>query len=403
MAHSHATGTKPAAIPDVWPNPISRANSDEWLARNHDRLREMRPRLLVLNFANGVTAAQGRAKVNELINVLGEASRYQGYRDPAAPRFLRYSVEKFVDLTDPAPLAEPLDHNSSLYPRVPNWKEGINFDYRRLFTPEFDRLYDVRDPKDPARRLSLKEMVNQGLVHEVWFLAYQGKYGSPYESIEVKQAYDARFRKLPGQWKQAGNGADPGQPFIGRSLRILFINAERGPGCALESLSHSFEGMARSDAVPYLRPYFEEFGGFNLDRRYHTPFDSLYGRNGSELDYPTPGTLAYPWNGEKRVVTHYLPAGGNVHFTPNGRHDYDLTNPQPVMSTIEHFRMGDGSGGADQAELWTPQAFERYRAFCPDCMGPWLVYWRQNFPGYRNRAKDATGRPMKNWWPFLFY
>ena len=30
---------------------------------------------------------------------------------------------------------------------------------------------------------------------------------------------------------QAGNGGDPGQPFLGRSLRILFINAERGPGC----------------------------------------------------------------------------------------------------------------------------------------------------------------------------
>jgi hypothetical protein len=39
----------------------------------------------------------------------------------------------------------------------------------------------------------------------------------------------------------------------------------------------------------------------------------------------------------------------------------------------------------------------------PDCMGPWLVYWRQNMPGLDNRQKDADGRPMKNWWPFLFY
>jgi len=32
-----------------------------------------------------------------------------------------------------------------------------------------------------------------------------------------------------------------------------------------------------------------------------------------------------------------------------------------------------------------------------------LVDWLQNFPGLDNRQKDDTGKPMKNWWPFLFY
>ena len=32
-----------------------------------------------------------------------------------------------------------------------------------------------------------------------------------------------------------------------------------------------------------------------------------------------------------------------------------------------------------------------------------LIYWRQNFPGLDNRQKDELGKPMKNWWPFLFY
>ena len=387
----------------VWPNAASAANSDEWLVKHHDRIRQMRPRLLVLNFANGVTEPQGREKVRNLIAALRESSRYHGYKDPKAPPFLEYQVEKFVDLTDPVPPAEKLDNNSTRYPRVPNWKEGINFQYRRLFEPEFTKQYGISDPKEPSKLLSLKELTDRGIVHEVWFLAYQGKYGAPFESVEVKQVYDEKLRKVPGQSVQAGNGGDEEQPFIGRSLRILFINVERGPGCAMESLGHSFERMARSGATPYLKPYFEEFGGFDLDKKYGTPFDSLYGRRGSELRYPDPTTLEFDWQGEKRVIRNYVPVGGNVHFTPNGRRDYDLDNPAPVLSTIEHYRCGDGPDGKDRAELWTPEAFKPYRALANDCMGPWLVYWRQNWPGLNNKSKDAKGRRMKNWWPFLFY
>jgi hypothetical protein len=36
-------------------------------------------------------------------------------------------------------------------------------------------------------------------------------------------------------------------------------------------------------------------------------------------------------------------------------------------------------------------------------MGPWVVYWRQNMPGLGNKCVDDSGKPMKNWWPFLFY
>jgi hypothetical protein len=31
------------------------------------------------------------------------------------------------------------------------------------------------------------------------------------------------------------------------------------------------------------------------------------------------------------------------------------------------------------------------------------VYWFQSMPGLDNKCLDAEGRPLKNWWPFLFY
>lgn len=73
------------------------------------------------------------------------------------------------------------------------------------------------------------------------------------------------------------------------------------------------------------------------------------------------------------------------------------------MSTIKSWQMGNGPGGEDLAEPFTVQAFERYSDLAPDCTGPWLVYWRQNMPGLDNLARDNSGQPMKNWWPFLFY
>ena len=108
-------------------------------------------------------------------------------------------------------------------------------------------------------------------------------------------------------------------------------------------------------------------------------------------------------DGKKTVLENYTALAGNVHFLPNGRYHYDLQNTQGVFSTIEDWRIGRGSGGRDKASLFSFELIQSYREQAPDCMGPWLIYWRQNFPGLDNRQKDDHGQPMKNWWPFLFY
>ena len=386
----------------TWPNSASKANSDDWLIQNHDRIKIMKPKILLINFANGVTAIDATRKANRLIECIREGSRYHGYSDPNAPAFLQYEIAKTVDLTDQSPLPEDqkLDGNSSKYPRIS--KKDINFGYGSLFSQLFADLYGFDDPSHPSHKLTLKELVDKGIIHEVWFVAYQGDFGAPFESTEVKQAYDDKLHKLVGKSVQSGNGGTEDQPFIGRSLRIVFLNATRGPGCAMESLSHSIEATANCGVIPYFKKYFDEFAMFDLKRRYGTPFNSLYERP-SEVSYPDPTTLRYTRDGKTIDVKNYVPAGNSVHFPPNGRHDYDLDNPATVMSTIEHFRMRDGNNKGDKAEPWTIKKFEKYRELANDCMGPWLVYWRQNFPGLSNKSLDDAGKPMKNWWPFLFY
>lgn len=385
----------------IWPNTTSNANSDPWIARNHDRIRAMRPRLLVINFSNEATDEKVFQLMEDLMAAVKESSRYHGYKDPNAPAFLDYSIWRYVDLRD----AHTTKGNSWKAPIKTHVRQGINADYGALFSQDFARNIGVRDPMNKKRFLRLDELLDQGYVHEVWGAAApDGKFVT-LESVELKPVYDEKFRQVRGKYAQSGNGGDPDQKWTGRSCRINILNHDRGIGCGMENLAHSFEGMAHGRTIPYFTRYFYEFAGFDLDKRHDLPFNSYYPLwgEGKGISYPDPNT-AVVTDGEKTwTIKDYVAAGGNVHFPPNGRRHYDQANPDPVMSTIEDWRIGSGPGGKDLSKPWTNAVLEQYQAVAPDCMGKWIVYWRQNVPGLDNPARDEDGKPMKNWWPFLFY
>ena len=390
------------ADPSVWPNTRSRANSDEWIAQNQDRLRVMRPRLLVLNLSNQVEPGKPLRMVRDLIAAVREGSRYHGYKDPKAPAFLEYSVWRYVDLRD----QDRTVGNSSAAPTKPHVPAPeINCDYGGFFSEEFAQKIGVRDPRNRDRYLRLDELVDRGYIHEVWFTAAASGDFRTLECVELKPVYDDQFRKVPGKYVQAGNGGDEDQPWTGRSLRLNSLNHDRGIGCGMENLGHSFEGMAHSRAIPYFTKYFYEFAGFDLDRRYGLPFNSFYPLwgEGKGVRYPDPSTAVVTDGERSWTIRGYVAAAGNVHFPPNGRGHYDQANAEPVLSTIEDWRVGSGPDGRDLAKPWTNGVLKQFEALAPDCMGKWMVYWRQNVPGYRNRARDDEGRPMKNWWVFLFF
>ena len=362
----------------------------------------MRPRLLVINFSNQVEREKPLRLAEDLIAALRESSRYHGYKDPKAPAFLEYSLWRYVDLRDPD--ADRGNSSKSPIKRHVQAPE-INCDYGAFFSEEFARQIGVRDPKNRSRFLRLDELVEMGYVHEVWFTAAADGIFRCLECVELKPVYDERFRRIPGKYVQAGNGGDPDQKWTGRSVRINCLNHDRGVGCGLENLGHALEGMAHSKAIPYFTKYFHEYAGFDLDKRYGLPISSFYPLwgEGKGISYPDPGTAVATDGEQTWRIENYVAAGGNVHFPPNARRHYDQSNMEPVLSTIEDWRVGSGPGGKDLAKPWTAAVLQRYEKLAPDCMGKWLVYWRQNMPGYKNRAKDDEGKPMKNWWVFLFY
>lgn len=393
-----------ALAPTTWPNLVSAANSDPWLLANHQRVRAMEPRVLVLNFANGYGPEQVQGIVTKYADAIAEGSRYHGYADPAAPVFLRYQPMRVLDLRDNPVSAGRETKNGAAWPRDPAAKGRV--DYSRFFAPEFTTLMDIRSEADPERALGLSELVELGLVNEVWFIGSHNEEDAAFEAVELKQVYDEQLEPVAGEYRQAGNGGDDRQPWLGRSLRIVWINPDRGIGCAMENLGHSLEGMANADVIPYFTRYFDEFAGLDLDKRYGLPVDSFYACDSGgkdQVEWLSPTSIRVNMGTESKVLEDYVAAGGNVHFPPNGRHHYDLTSPHRVMSTIESFRMRNGPDGNDLAREWSVEAFARYAETAPDCMGPWMVYWRQSMPGLDNACRDDDGEPMRNWWPFLFY
>lgn len=390
----------PASL-ETWPNRTSRANSDRWLVEKHDSIRQMRPRLLVINLANRASLDHLGRLLTDLRKALSESSRYHGYRNAQAPVFLDYQLFKFVDLRD----GQTNSPTTAKVPYKPGVTNTFNIAYGEFFSEKFARHYGVHDPKNSHRFLRLDELVAEGYVHEVWLMGDHDPGLVAYECVELKPVYDENFARQEGKYVQSGNGGDPDQPWTGRSVRLGFINITRGIGCYLESLSHSFEGMANGKAIPYFTKYFLEFSGQDLKERYGLPIDSFYPLWGDQnfIEYRDARTAVIHQAGKTYTISNYVAFAGNVHFTPNGRRHYDLENTNGVMSTIEDWRIGSGPAGQDLAREWKIDAFAKYRDLANDCMGPWLIYWRQNVPGLDNKQKDSSGRPMKNWWPFLFY
>jgi hypothetical protein len=390
--------------PKIWPNRRSFRNSDPWLVENHDQIRVMKPRLLVLNFSNNRDMDWIKQRTDETIKALAEATRYHGFANPDAPAFLQYEVARYVDLRD-NPIPEGREkRNSAKYPRLP---QPGQTDYGKFYSDEFAAAYGFEDPRQPGRYLNLHELINSGLVHELWFYGIHDDEVAAFESIEDKQFYDGDFKPIAGKHGAAGNGHSKDMEWSGRSFRITWYNSERGLGCGMENFGHALEGMAHANAIPYFRKYFYEFGEFDLKDRFDGfPIPSLYHigyGNDNHVEYPDATTLLLHYKDQEYRVENYIAFGGNVHFPPGGRDQYDGDSPYIVKTVIENYRLRNGPDGKDLVHDFDKARFHQYRDLAPDCMGSWMIYWRQCMPGLDNKALDDDGEPMKNWWVFLFY
>lgn len=397
-----------------WPNPVSKANSDPWIAVHHDAIATLKPRLLVLHFPNTSDPATSTI-VEQVVDGFADGSRFHAYADggAGATAQLQYQIDKVVDLRDgvdgrpPAPAGYPYQ-NSTLLPRK-NAGGGMVVDYAAFFGPAFAALYGYPNPDAPGEFLDLCALVDRGLVHEVWMVG-SGDVpdAAAAEVLENKPRYTASGTKIPGSSERcAGNGCfDLDVPYCGRSVRIGFVNYTRGPGCYMHSQGHGLESAATHAVIPGLSEWFLPFAALDLDTKYGLPFSSLYGLScgGPECAaYPSPSKALFTTAQKTITVEPYDGVCGNVHFPPNGKSHYDYVGDDPVLSSCAAFGESGIACGVDATATVTQATWSAYEAKHGDCGGGFLTWWYQSMPAFGAQKAFADGRKMKSVWPYLFY
>lgn len=342
----------------TWPNELSHTNSDPWLDTHANGLREMRPRLLVLDFHNPLTLAELGKVIERQVEALAESSRYHGYKDPDAPVFLQYEVSKVVDLRDKV---VPADWTHTSSTRVPlNSKNA--FSVEALFEEPFTTLIGTEDPEQPGRMLGLCEQFERGLIHEVWISSGDNGAGrEPPAMLECKVGRDENGQRNGAERVSTsfGDASCVRIPPCGVTVRVAHLSPLRGVGCDLYVRSWGIEGSVA--AIPYMRRNAARF----------------LKRDGTGC-----GTPAFP---------------------PNANFEADFQNTTKVETRCEHYGMRNADNGGDKPSTYGVDTIASLAEKFKDCGGGWQMYWRQNLPGLDNQAFAEDGTAMKNWWPFLFF
>jgi hypothetical protein len=381
----------------IWPNDMSKANSDPWLSQNHNQIAQLRPRVLVIDLEN---TSNAQTLVDRHITALSLSTSFHRYKDPSAQPAVVYQLAKIVRAT-----------------------KGSSISYPSWNTQTFaDSNIQMKDPADPSGpNQTLCQLFEKGIIHEVWCMASSDpKCG---ETQEKKQRYDANGNKMAGSFVSASNGTNitTGTNALPCTVtvRVTDFNSGRGVGCHQHAMAHAWERYMDAMAVPTLRKEAARFLNWDLMTRVGAPFNNFYNACNSNS---TQLTDCIVWDSQIRArsgptaatafdIADMSGGCGNGHFYANttGTYSYDARTPDPtVLSSCENYGMHNGTGGKD---LTTPYnnamtgtyASQQTGASDDDCGGHGTSYLYQNFPGPGTKSTNDDGTPMHNWWVYLFY
>ncbi|HMJ57275.1 MAG TPA: hypothetical protein VK540_34635 [Polyangiaceae bacterium] len=395
-----AGGTNPGDGGEViWPNDISKTNSDTWISQNHDRITQLRPNVLLLNFSDTYSLAQTQTLADKHVAALKEASSSHKYKNPGAQPALAYQIAKIVMA---GKANKPVSGNSINYP-------GLN-------TAAFADIIGIDDPASPGTKLTLCGLFEKGVINEVWGMVADGDGPKFDESVETKQVYSASDQKgTTMACVSNGTCVNTSVP-CKVSTRIFDFNPGRGSGCHQHAMGHAWENYINRGAIPALKKSAARFLNLDLNTRLGAPFASMYSACNSNSMQLTNCVVwdseIHARSGATAATTFDFPdmsgGCGNAHFYPNttGTYSYDANTPDPtVQSSCENYGLKNGAGGKDLTTPFNNKMTDTLFAgiLDDDCGGHGTAYLYQSFPGPGTLATNDDGTSMRNWWVYLFY
>lgn len=278
------------------------------------------------------------AMITAMIDVITDATRFHGYKDPAAPPFLTYEVLLNTNVYEAMPRGYQLDPL--------NWRPH----YRDIL-----HEYDICD------------WVDSDDVREVWIYGYhhptggivpdESKMSGPYGDISNAWPKD---EWIPEEYRL---------PRCGHSYVLYNFTYQPGGATAIGNTVHN--RMHQLENVVF----FAEGRGYPASAS-NVP-GSIFWDNFSDWGHPQ---LKQP----PRTC-------GNTHSPPNTTAGYDYTNPASVLSNCEDWNPNPGLSTYQQVTCatWGCSDVGYYR---------WFM---QNVPGYENGI-EWDGKRMLNWWGLMY-
>lgn len=218
------------------------------------------------------------------------------------------------------------------------------------------------DYREMVKYYQFDQKRNDGQIDEVW--VYAGPYLAMYESQLMG----------PGAFWWNSPPIKDGTA-LKRLLSVMGLNYERGVDLAFHSFGHRVESAIT-------QAYLQTQGrSWNPKSANPTPWDLF-----TRIDKDLPGQAQV----------------GNIHFPPNGTHDYDYGNPTYVMSYAENWYrypyLFDQSAQVN-VNTWIYKTPEYPNgdplAEGQDQLG-YLRWWYDHLPRY----VGATDGVLNNWWHY---
>jgi hypothetical protein len=322
-----------AALAGVVTLVLSAGTTTANASADHDPGGPRATRVAVLNF-DPLVASEGGRRLHDVLGWADPRGLARGYREDvrsASGGRVRYQVVTWKDI-DAFPVSEA----------------GTRFDVPGYL--EIARSGDYPTPTmDYPRMLvesGLIREVNRGRIDEIWL------YGGP------GFGYWEAAMAGPGAFSVNG-GVYPQVPGLHRPVVLMGFSYERGVAEELEDLCHRIEAtMTRI------------YGGWSVDQPV-THWDQ-FGRN--QMQSPPPAAV------------------GTCHWSPNGRFEYDTTNPEPVASTAAGWLHYPHLTSAT-----TPVSSQSWGG--PDYRRNYLGWWMNHLP--RAHGWNADGR-LNDWWAYVY-
>lgn len=324
---------------------------------------------------NGRTLQFWESKTQEMISkgieVVNDATRYHGYKDPSAPQFLNYWVLDDKKFYSPIPKGDPtLDDKGKI------------------------KVYKV-DYGSILRGVNICDYVDNRGVKEVWMYGYHSERPDFVGITPAESKMSSKYGDVSNSTHDEVLSPQYRMPICNNSyvLYNFTYTPDANPGNNLHNRMHQLENII---------PFAEGKDRYPLNS--DNTKDGIFWGNFADFTYISFSVLfGRLVNSDGSKISGYKSACGNGHWPPNWT---SMTEKYNTAGDTQEYHYDLNKVNQFSCEDWHPDRSKAkfITASCErwGCTDIGFYKWyMQNMPGYNNGIV-YQGKKMRNWWEAMY-